>query len=147
MLIYDDIYRWEGWGGKLRLQSGKCRLRIFDLRKGPANEVTHMKPIIAVVSELPDTGMSLRKVSVRSCTSHIATKVTQEFDIDHQRMLWIEYHPGSTYGANKEKVIPDRYDVVEFTWHGDKAIEPKFRALEPPMLTLVRQLIKETEES
>ena len=34
MLIYDDIYSWEGWGGMLRLASGKCRLRIFDLKKG-----------------------------------------------------------------------------------------------------------------
>ena len=34
MLIYDDIFAWEGWGGELRLASGECRLRIIDLKKG-----------------------------------------------------------------------------------------------------------------
>ena len=33
MLIVDDVFAWEGWGGRLRLEAGKCRLKIFDLRK------------------------------------------------------------------------------------------------------------------
>jgi hypothetical protein len=34
MKIYDDIFMWDGWGGLLKLASGKCRVKIFDLKKG-----------------------------------------------------------------------------------------------------------------
>ena len=31
MIVYDDIFEWEGWGGRLKLANGRCRLRIYDL--------------------------------------------------------------------------------------------------------------------
>jgi len=82
MIIYDDIYPWEGFGGKLRLASGKCRLRIFDLKKGNGKGLNHIRPIIAVVSDTVGS-----KMTVKSCSGHIATKITREFDIDPSRML------------------------------------------------------------
>jgi hypothetical protein len=62
MLIYDDIYSWEGWGGTLRLASGKCRLRIFDLTEKNRDRLAHLRPIIVIASDVPDS-----KMSVRSC--------------------------------------------------------------------------------
>ena len=138
MLIYDDIYAWSGWGGKLKLGSGKCRLRIFDLKKGNNRELMHLRPIIVVVSDVKDS-----KISIRSASSHIATLVTKAFNIDPLRMLWVEYYPENKYGAGDTHSIPEKLDAVEFSWYGDKAIQPKWRPLMPPLLDEIKKLIRE----
>ncbi|MGA8179470.1 MAG: hypothetical protein WB792_05395 [Desulfobacterales bacterium] len=138
MLIYDDIYAWSGWGGKLKLGSGKCRLRIYDLKKGNKKDLMHLRPIIVVVSDVKDS-----TISVRSCSGHIATLVTKAFNIDPLRMLWVEYYPEHKYGAGDTHFIPEKLDAVEFSWHGDKAIQPKYRPLVPPLLDEIKKLIRE----
>jgi hypothetical protein len=135
MLIYNDIFPWEGWGGKLRLASGKCRLKIVDLSKDSEKGLAHIRPIIIIASDIADNVMS-----IRSCSSHIATMITKKFGINHSRMLFIEYYPSSTYGEKKENIIAERYEVVEFTWHEDKALEPKYRKLTSPLLETVKEL-------
>ena len=137
MLIHDDIFSWEGFGGKLRLGSGKCRLRVFDLSKREKKGLSHLKPIIVVVSDIPESRMS-----VRSCAGHIATSVTQAFHIDPHRMVFVEYYPSVTYGQKNDHHIAERYDVVEFVWHDDKAMHPKWRALKPPLLDVVKKQMK-----
>ena len=138
MLIHDDIFYWSGWGGRLGLGSGKCRLRIFDLKKSKAKDLTHLRPIIVVVSDISESN-----VSVRSCTSHIATLVAEEFNIDPHRMLWIEHYPENKYGIEDIHVIPEKFDAVEFIWHEGKAIQPKWRTLKPPLLDEIRSLTSE----
>jgi len=140
MLIHDDIYAWEGWGGKLKLASGCCRLRIFDLKRGSRGGLAHLRPIIAIVSDVPESGMS-----VKSCTSHIATNVVRDFQIDPDRMVWVEYDPGRTYGPGGDRIIPDKYERVDFVWHDGKAIQPKWRHLKPDMEAIVAELIAETD--
>ena len=141
MLTYDNVYSWAGWGGKLRLGNGKCRLRIFDLRKDEtAKGVSFLKPIIVVITDVPDG-----KMSIRSCTSHIATCVANDFNIDPSRMLWIEYYPQTTYGQEGERVIPERLEAVEFEWRNDKAIRPKWRPLQPQLLEAVKELISQKD--
>ena len=141
MLTYDNVYSWDGWGGKLRLGNGKCRLRIFDLRKDQtAKGVSFLKPIIVVITDVPES-----KMTIRSCTSHIATCVTNDFNIDPSRMLWIEYYPQTTYGQQGERVIPERLEAVEFEWQEDKAIKPKWRPLKPPLLEAVKHLISQKD--
>jgi hypothetical protein len=141
MLTYDNVYSWAGWGGKLRLGNGKCRLRIFDLRKDEtAKGVSFLKPIIVVITDVPDS-----KMSIRSCTSHIATCVTNDFNIDPSRMLWIEYYPQTTYGQEGERVISERVEAVEFEWRNDKAIRPKWRPLTPQLLETVKNLISQKD--
>jgi len=135
MIIHDDIFSWEGFGGKLRLANGKCRLKIFDLSKGSKKGLAHIRPLIVIVSDIPDSSMS-----VRSCSSHISTMVAKEFDIDPSRMLFIEYYPPASYGENKENVIAERFEAVDFTWHGDKALEPTYRKLTSLMLETVKEL-------
>jgi hypothetical protein len=136
MLIHDDIFSWSGWGGTLNLASGKCRLRIYDQKKKGTPSLMHLKSIVAVVSDIPNS-----KMSVKSCTSHVATKVAEEFNIDPQRMLWVEYYPESKYGVADEHTIPERLEAVEFTWFEGKAVKPKWRELEPPLLEEVQKLI------
>ncbi|UCF89747.1 MAG: hypothetical protein JSW39_15715 [Desulfobacterales bacterium] len=136
MLVYDDIFEWEGWGGKLRLASGKCRLRIYDLTQEDTRVWAHLRSRIVIVSDIPESRMS-----VRSCTGHIATQVTQKFSIEPQRMLYIEYYPQTAYGEHGEHVIPEKYDVVDFNWSESGAIEPKWRTLKPPLLDVVKKLV------
>jgi hypothetical protein len=140
---YDDILTWDGYGGKFNLASGRCRLRLFDLSAGASGDaVSHLKPIIAVVSDLPADRMpAMGSVSVRACISHVATTIVHRFKLDHSRMLLVEYYPKETYGRQSEKVIPEKFDVVDLTWHGEKALFPNWRALKPPLLDTVRKLI------
>jgi hypothetical protein len=137
MLIFDDIYSWEGFGGILRLASGKCRLRIFDLKKSDKKGLAHLRPIIIIVSDVADSQMS-----VRSCCGHIATGVAREFSIKPERMMFIEHYPQTVYGEQQNHVIAEKYDVVDFNWHEDKAIQPQWRTLKPPMLDVVKDLVE-----
>ena len=139
MLIYDDIFTWEGWGGELRLASGECRLRVFDLKKGNVEGPAHLRPMVVIASDIPDSRMS-----VRSCAGHIATSVSEKFDIDPQRMLYIEYYPETLYGARKQHIIAEKYDAVDFTWNEGKAIYPKWRTLKPPILDVIKRLVEGT---
>lgn len=144
MLIHDDLFAWEGFGGVLGLARGRCRLRIFDLAKGASGRVTHLKPIVVVVSDLPGQETRLKRMSVRSCCSHVATRVVQTFNIDPQRMVFIEYTPPSTYGDKGQHHIPEKYDVMDFDWHDDSALHPKWRPLDPPLLDVVSALMVQT---
>jgi len=140
MLIYDDIYPWEGFGGVLRLASGKCRLRIFDLKKGDQKGLAHLRPIIVIASDVAGS-----KMSVRSCCGHIATGVVRDLNIKPDRMMFIEYYPRTVYGEQQDHVIAEKYDLVDFNWHKDKAIQPKWRPLKPPMLDVVRGLLENSK--
>lgn len=145
MLIHDDVFSWEGFGGMLELASGRCRLRIFDLSKTKGNKVAHLKPMVVVVSDLPGHEAKLKKVSVRSCTSHIATCVVRDFSIDPHRMVYLEYYPSSTYGDHDQHHIPVKFDAVDFQWHHRKAMHPKWTALSQPLHDMVAGLIGQTE--
>lgn len=145
MLIHDDIFSWEGFGGMFNLAAGRCRLRIFDLTVRDCGKVAYLKPIIVVVSEIGDKTAGLKEVSVRSCCSHIASRVADQFDIDPPRMLFVEYYPASTYGERKQHRIEAKYEVVDFVWHGNKALHPKWKPLQPPLRDTVRDLVAQTE--
>lgn len=137
MLIHNAIYSWQGFGGPLRLGSGKCNLSVFDLRLGKTHQLTHLRPIIVVVSDVAESSMS-----VRSCAGHIATNVTKKFDIQPQRMLFVEHYPETSYGDLSQYTIPKRYDMVDFTWMEDKAIKPRWHRLRPPMWDTVNELMR-----
>lgn len=138
---YNDEYTWEGWGKKLKLGSGKCHLRIFDVRKGEGKKsVSHLKPIIVIVSDLEAEHAGFNKMTVKSCASHIATCVARDFNIDPSRMLWIEYYPVQSSGKGKKKK-QESFEVVEFTWHGENAVHSTWRPLNPLMLEVVRELL------
>jgi hypothetical protein len=142
--IFDDIFEWEGYGGRFNLAAGRCRLRLFDLSPDKAAKVTRLKPIIAVVSDLPgDNPAALKMVSARACISHVATTIVNRFKLAPDRMVMIEYQRRETYGTRAEKVIPAKYEVAELQWHDDKALFPTWRPLKPPLLDTVRALIAE----
>jgi hypothetical protein len=140
--IFDDTLHWDGYGGKFNLATGRCRLRLFDLSGGQAGNVEQLKPIIAVVSDLPGENKSdLKRVSVRSCISHVATTIIHRFAIDPGHMVLVEHYPRETYGVHSEKVIPEKIDRVILEWHGKKALFPDWRPLETPLLETVKELL------
>ncbi len=136
MLIYDDIFNWKGFGGKLKLASGKCRLKIYDLSGDQADGLTHLKPIVVIAIDHPESTMS-----VRSCSSHIATLVSQTFHVAPGRMQFVEYYPRKTYGKDGKNVIPEILEAVDFTWKEDLAMHPRLRPLSPPLLKRVLALL------
>ena len=142
MLLYDGLYHWKGWGGKLQLASGKCKMRIYDLTKREKDSVVLLKPVIVVLTDEPSE--KINDMTVKSCASHIATLVTKQFSIDPKRTLWVEYYPQITYGKADTNVIPEKYEVVEFTWHKNKAVNPKWKLLEPPLSDMVKNLEKQS---
>ena len=144
MLVHDGLFSWEGFGGVLGLAKGECRLRIFDLTKDKTSRVMYLKPILVVVSDLQGSGNPLKQVSVRSCCSHVASRVVQKFHIDPQRMVFIEYTPSSTYGDRNQYHIAEKFDVMDFVWHENSALHPKWRPLSQPLLGLVSGLVAQT---
>jgi hypothetical protein len=90
---------------------------------------------VAIVRELPGN-----TVSIRAVAGHIATSVVGQFDLDPQRLLWVEHYPRSVYGKDGEHEIPERYDVIQFTWESTRAISPRWEPLKPPLLDTIRRL-------
>lgn len=136
MIIYNDIYSWEGLGKKFGLAAGKIRLRIFDLNASASSGVLHLRPIIVVVSDVPE-----EKVSVKGWAGPLAGYIVRDFAINYQRMMWVEYYPAVQYGQRKIKHIREKFEAVEFTWNTDRAVQPRWRDLKPPLLDMVRDLV------
>jgi len=137
MLIHDGIYDWPGFGGRLKLASGRCRLRIYDLStESPGAKAAHLRPTIVLVSDVPGSRMS-----VRSCAGHVATCVSREFAIPPGRMMVVEHYPQSIYGQQGERVIPEKYEAVEFKWTEGGAIRPKWRTLQGPILEAIKAAV------
>ena len=142
MVVYDDIFEWEGWGGRLKLARGRCWLRIFDLNRADGKGILHLRPMVVVASDLPREGMMKGEVSVRSAAGHIATVVCRRFKIEPQRMQFVEYTPGETYGPKKEYVIPAVYDAVEFTWQDGLALFPQMRPISESLKLFLQDLLE-----
>jgi len=146
MILYDDIFTWEGWGGRLKLANGRCRLRIFDLRQARRDGVLPLRSFVVVASDLPREGMLKGEVTVRSASSHIATVVCRRFQIDPQRMQFVEYTPAERYGKRGEYEIAAAFDAVEFTWREGLALFPRIKPLGPPLRDIVEQLVTRPEK-
>ena len=140
MLVHDGEFAWPGFGGKLQLASGRCRLRIYDRSRDAGGAATpHLRPIVVLVSDVPGSRMS-----VRSCAGPVATCVSRQFSIPPGRMMYVEHCPQSVYGESGERVIPEKYDAVEFEWTEGGAIRPKWRALQGPILEAIQKLMADS---
>lgn len=142
MRIYDGLYTWDGWGGKMKLASGRCRLRLFDLKKGSEGEVTHLKRFVAVVSDIPFEKQGPNQLTVKSCAGHIATNVVKNFSIDPARMLWIEYYPEEPESKKLRYPVPERFDEAEFSWNERGATNVRWKTPSPATVELVKKLLE-----
>ena len=140
MLIFDDILRWDGFGGKLRLASGKCKLRIYDLNRGDSGGLVHLKPVVVVATDLADS-----KMTVRSCCGHIATTVVRNHHIVPCRMQFIEHYPETFYGRQTRQCIPQKFDAVEFKWEKGLALHATWQPLDGSLLDFLRDQFKDSK--
>ncbi len=137
MLLYDSIYKWDGWGGRLKLASGKCTLRLYDMTRGKDGNLALLKPFIVLAIDHPDSAMT-----IKSCAGHIATCIVKDFGFDPARMMYIEYYPAITYGEKKQHKIQERFEALEFVWCEGKALHPKWRHLPQTILAQIKPLAR-----
>lgn len=135
-IIYDGIHEWEGWGGIFRLGGGKCHLRLLKLKSDAAKGLIFLKSTMAIVSDLPET-----RLSVRSCAAHIAASIAEKHNIDIRRFMYVEYYPESNFGLRQDRKIPARFDVAEFTWHPQNAPQITWHPLKPDLLEIVKKYV------
>lgn len=135
-LIYDGIHEWEGWGGTLRLGSGKCRLRLFELASDTAKNLVSLKSTVAVVSDVPDSTLS-----VRSCSTHVVVSIAEKYNIDVRRIMYVEYYPPSVFGPHQERSLPKRFEVADFTWYEHNAPQVKWRSLNTDLIEILEKYV------
>ncbi len=58
-------------------------------------------------------------------------------------MLWIEYYPQVTYGANNEHTIMEQFVAVDFSWYDGKALSPRLRQLKAPLVDVIKEIMRE----
>lgn len=126
MLIYDNIYTWEGPDhGDHVLWLISCHLRIIDLSLSHPN-LTFLKPKIVVATDVNEGPK--RKI----CAETLGRQIYKEFQLDMNRTLWAEYdpflpsrimaaqlkpkyHDGNEiiYSINWRKLLPSERDIIK----------------------------------
>lgn len=103
MIIFDGKYEWDG---KKRSSSppiswwpGSYRLRIVDL-KDLMPDVLHIKPYVCILS---DTGHGY---SIKNTFEKFAIAVCRDFNLDVDKVLWIENFPGKDKAMCAAMVTP-----------------------------------------
>lgn len=136
MIVYNDLYSWEGMGRRFGLAVGKIRLRIFDLNENVDDDVLYLRPIVVVVSDVPG-----ERISVKGWAGPLASYIVNDFNINHHRMMWVEYYPAVQYGKRKIKYIQEKFEIVDFSWEAGRAVQPRWRDLASPALDKIRELV------
>jgi len=134
MVIYDGIYR---WGGKRKMSArpiswwpSAYRLKIIDLSKSKS-DVYILKPIIIVVS---DTGEG---ASATNCAQYLVKSVCQDFNLDFNKVIWIEYYP-------KHPVRMEVASLKPMTQVGtEKFYDVKWRPIRQNELEMIKPYISE----
>jgi len=90
VIVYDGKYTWKGNTNKKKRPiswwRSAYRLRIVDLAHD-APDVVYLKPFIVFFS---DTGEG---ASVTNCLPDLAKKICEDFQLDLNRVAWIEDRP------------------------------------------------------
>ncbi|ACN17321.1 hypothetical protein HRM2_42650 [Desulforapulum autotrophicum HRM2] len=106
MILHDTIYEWDGKSNDgekpVAWWPGAYRIRIIDLTAGTP-QVIHLKSR-AVICRNRDKG-----TSIRNCIESFAKKVSQKYDLDITRVLWVEIgqeDPSDVQIATLKRVSP-----------------------------------------
>lgn len=110
MLIFDDIYTWEGpevSDHSLWIMS--CHLWIIDLSLSQPG-VEHLKPKIVVAwdqSEGPKRHI---------CAEILGRQIYQDFQLDIKRTLWVEFDPSLPSKVAVAELKPKYHDGNEMIY-------------------------------
>ena len=97
-----------------------------------ACNITIHRAIQLVVAEETGEGQS-----VTNACEFIATEVVKRYDVDPERMLFIEHYPAAqrpTYGES--------FDLVTFRWDGKRFWNPDWRHLPPHEVYTILNAVK-----
>lgn len=90
MIVYDGPYRWKGSTASQKRPISWWRssyqLRIIDVSRG-ARDVVFLKPHLVLFA---DTGEG---ASVTNCLPDLAKQVCEDFNLDLNRVVWVEDRP------------------------------------------------------
>jgi hypothetical protein len=93
MIVFDGTYSWKGsTRTKKRPISwwqSSYELRVVDIAGG-APGVVFLKPTLAIFSDTGDGA------SVTNCLPDLAKQICDDFDLDLDRVVWVEHRPGAT---------------------------------------------------
>lgn len=128
MIVYDGEYSWKGsTTAKKRPISwwrSSYRLRIVDVSRD-ASDVVFLKPHVVLFA---DTGQG---ASVTNCLPDLAKQICQDFDLDFNRVVWVEDRPD----------IKERFRVAVFRpvarLGSDVFYQVAWRAAAPSELDLI----------
>ncbi len=101
MIVYDGTYRWKGSTASQKRPiswwRSAYRLRIIDVSRG-GRDVVFLKPHMVLFT---DTGEG---ASVTNCLPDLAKQICEDFNLDLNRVLWVEDRPDEAH----------RYQVAMF---------------------------------
>lgn len=110
MLIYNDIFTWEGpKTDNKNLWLKSCHLWVIDL-SSPDNNVEYLKPVIIVAMDKSDGPK--RKI----CAETLGKQIFSDFNLDMKRTLWVEYDPDTTNKIMAANFKPKYHDGSELIY-------------------------------
>ncbi|MDY0375071.1 MAG: hypothetical protein RBQ72_04995 [Desulfobacterium sp.] len=126
MILHDTIYEWDGKSSDgekpVAWWPGAYRIRIVDLTAGSPGMI-HLKSR-AVICRNRDKG-----TSIRNCIENFAGKVSQKYDLEIDRVLWVEVgqkDPRDVQIATLKKVSPmGGKDLYSASWRSARPNELK----------------------
>ncbi len=93
MIVYDGEYRWKGRSSvkkrPISWWQSAYHLRIVDLSRD-VPDVLFLKPHVVLFT---DTGEG---ASVTNCLPDLAKQICEDFNLDLNRVVWVEESPEST---------------------------------------------------
>ncbi len=129
MIVYDGEYSWQGNAkAKKRPISwwpSYYRLRIVDVSRDDP-EVVFLKPHVVLFADTGDGA------SVTNCLPDLAKQICQDFDLDLNRVVWVEDRPE----------IKERFRVAVFRpvarLSGDIFYRVAWRSAVPSELSIIK---------
>ena len=121
MIVFDDIFKWEGPDEGCPGCEGchnsdsdavwliSCKLKIVDLQKA-IPQATPMKTHLVLAEDISDGPTR------RICAESLGRKIFKEFDLDIRRTLWVEYDPMLKEGHHVADFRPGYHDGQEMIY-------------------------------
>ena len=133
MILYDGEYSWKGSVDRnerpISWWASTYHLKIVDLGR-LANGLLYLKPVIV---KIHDTGQG---ASVVNCLPELAKHICAEFELDLNRVLWVEEVPGD--GADVQVACFEPVANVA----GEPLYKTSWRPGTPPEVDLIHTHIR-----
>lgn len=130
---YNGLYHYNGYR---TVQIGRYN------EEHPIPSTCHLRMVetggetVVIATELADN----EGMSITNAYEWLASRITQEYELDPQRTRFIEHYSAASYVGGS---IPDTYDEVSFVWNGREAHNPQWRRLQGEKLAALQTITAE----